>query len=317
MNITLRQMQMFVALADTGSVSLAARACHVSQPTASMQLREMTQAVGLPLHEVIGRRIRLTDAGRQLADTARGMLDQWAGFGQAVDQMKGLTRGRLRLSVVSTAKYFVPRLLGGFCHHYPDIDIALEVLNRDAIVERLRAGLDDLVIMSIPPADLDLDQQAFLANPLVVIAPLAHPLAARRRIRLAQLGEQPMILREPGSGTRMSCDAAFARQGFDPRVRLTLGSNEAIKQVVAAGMGIGIVSRHALVPRPADEGLAVLPVGGFPIHANWFIVRRRQRRLSPIAQAFEQHLLLQARAIDPGGSAGNATAASAPGSATG
>ena len=150
MHITFRQMRLFLALADTGSVSGAARALHVTQPTASMQLREVTDAVGLPLYEVIGRRVHLTDAGRDLAATARAIVDAWENFGQRVNAMHGLTRGRLRVAVVSTAKYFVPRLLGGFCAQYPDIEISLEVLNRDGVVQRLRENLDDLYVMSMP-----------------------------------------------------------------------------------------------------------------------------------------------------------------------
>ena len=187
MNITFRQMRLFLALADTGSVSGAARALHVTQPTASMQLREVTEAVGLPLYEVIGRRVHLTDAGRDLAATARAIVDAWENFGQRVNAMHGLTRGRLRVAVVSTAKYFVPRLLGGFCAQYPDIEIALEVLNRDGVVQRLRENLDDLYVMSMPPADLDLEDHVFLSNPLVLVAWQGHRLARRRRIALADL----------------------------------------------------------------------------------------------------------------------------------
>ena len=170
MNITFRQLRLFLALAETGSVSAAAKVMHVTQPTASMQLREVTEAVGLPLYEVIGRRVHLTDAGRDLAATARAIVDAWENFGQRVNAMHGLTRGRLRVAVVSTAKYFVPRLLGGFCAQYPDIEIALEVLNRDGVVQRLRENLDDLYVMSMPPADLDLKDHVFLSNPLVLVA---------------------------------------------------------------------------------------------------------------------------------------------------
>jgi DNA-binding transcriptional LysR family regulator len=158
MNITFRQLRLFLALADTGSVTRAAQLCHITQPTASMQLKEMSEAVGLPLYEVLGKRVFLTDAGRELARTARGISDQWVAFEQKIDATKGLTRGKLRVAVVSTAKYFVPRLLGSFCARYPEIDISLEVLNRDGVLQRLRDNLDDLCIMSMPPTDTGLTQ---------------------------------------------------------------------------------------------------------------------------------------------------------------
>ncbi len=291
MNITFRQMRLFLALADTGSVSGAARALHVTQPTASMQLREVTEAVGLPLYEVIGRRVHLTDAGRDLAATARAIVDAWENFGQRVNAMHGLTRGRLRVAVVSTAKYFVPRLLGSFCAQYPDIEIALEVLNRDGVVQRLRENLDDLYVMSMPPADLDLEDHVFLSNPLVLVAWQGHRLAKRRRIALADLAHERFVLRERGSGTRLATDRFFAAQGFEAPTRLELGSNEAIKEAVAGRLGLAVLSRHALRDSELEADLCVLPVQGMPIPSQWHVVHPRAKQLSPIAQVFRAHLL--------------------------
>jgi DNA-binding transcriptional LysR family regulator len=290
MHATFRQLRLFVALAEHGSVTAAARACHVTQPTVSMQLRELADAVGLALYEKIGRQLYLTAAGEELVKTARTMVDEWAAFAQRIDAMKGLDRGHLRVAVVSTAKYFVPRMLGDFCHRHPDIDIALEILNRDGVVARMRENKDDLYIMSMPPADIDLEQHPFLRNPLVVIGPMQHPLAGGKPIALARLARERFILRERGSGTRLACDAHFARVRFEPRVQLEIGSNEAIKQAVAAGMGIAIISAHALAPAVPDEQLATLPVRGFPLHSNWSLLYPRGKRLSPIAAAFLAHL---------------------------
>lgn len=293
MNITFRQLRLFLALADTGSVSRAARECHVTQPTASMQLKEVSDSVGVPLYEVIARRVHLTDAGRDLARTARSIADDWAAFEQRIDATKGLTRGKLRVAVVSTAKYFVPRLLGTFCARYPEIDISLEVLNRDGVVQRLRENQDDLYIMSMPPSDIDLEDQVVMPNPLVVIAASSHPLAGRRNIALDDLGKQRFILRERGSGTRMAIDAHFKRLRFKPNLRLELGSNEAIKEAVAGNLGVSVVSSHALHGRTAERGLSVLDVAGFPIESNWHVVRQKGKQLSPIARVFQEHLLVQ------------------------
>lgn len=293
MNITFRQLRLFLALADTGSVSRAARECHVTQPTASMQLKEVTDSVGAPLYEVISRRVHLTDAGRDLASTARSIADHWAAFEQRIDSTKGLTRGKLRVAVVSTAKYFVPRLLGTFCARYPEIDISLEVLNRDGVVQRLRDNQDDLYIMSMPPTDIALEDQVFMPNPLVVIAASAHPLAGRRKLALDELSKLRFILRERGSGTRMAIDAYFKRLKFKPNLRLELGSNEAIKEAVAGDLGVSVVSSHALHGQAAEHGVSVLDVAGFPIESNWHVVRLKGKQLSPIAKVFQEHLLVQ------------------------
>jgi DNA-binding transcriptional LysR family regulator len=289
MNSTFRQLRLFLALADHGSVTAAAEACHVTQPTVSMHLRELAGAVGLPLYEQIGKRLYLTAAGEALAATARAMLDEWLAFEQAIDAMKGLERGRLRVSLASTAKYFVPRLLGSFCAEHPNIEIALEVLNRDGVVARLRENRDDLYIMSMPPDNLDLERHAFLPNPLVLIACEGHRLAGRH-LELTDLSAERFILRERGSGTRLACDAHFARHGFVPEVRLELGSNEAIKQAVAGGLGLAVISRHALPARPAGDQLTILEVHGFPLQSRWFTLYPRGKRLSPVAAVFLEHL---------------------------
>ena len=295
MNVTFRQLRLFLALADTGSVSAAARAMHVTQPTASMQLREITESVGLPLYEVIARKVHLTEAGQQLARTARAIVDEWENYGQTVNAMQGLTRGRLRVAVVSTAKYFVPRLLGSFCEQHPGIDISLEVLNRDGVVQRLRDNRDDLYVMSMPPQDIDLEDQTFLANPLVLIAAADHPLAGRQRLPLKALAGERFILRERGSGTRLATDRFFELHGFEPANWLELGSNEAIKEAVAGHLGLAVISRHAIKPADLARDLCLLPVAGMPIRSQWHVVYPRAKQLSPIARVFRDHLLAQAK----------------------
>jgi DNA-binding transcriptional LysR family regulator len=294
MHVTFRQLRLFLALAETGSVSAAARVMHVTQPTASMQLREVMQAVGMPLYEVVSRRVHLTEAGVELARTARAMLGEWQAYAQRIDALRGLTRGRLSVSVVSTAESFMPRLLGGFCERHPGIDVALQVLNRDGVVARLRDNLDDLYIMSMPPAELPLEDRVFMDNPLVVVAPLGHPLSARTRLRLAELKDEPFVLRERGSGTRIAVEAHFRRLRFTPQVRMELGSNEALRASVAGHLGLSVLSRHALGERPQDQGLAVLPVQGFPIASKWHLGRGPTRQASPLVQAFEAHLIAHA-----------------------
>lgn len=290
MNVTFRQLRLFLALADTGSVSGAARTLHVTQPTASMQLKEIALSVGLPLYEVIGKKVYLTEVGEELAATARALTLSWEAFEQNVDAIKGLARGKLRIAVVSTAKYFMPRLIGSFCQQHASIDVSLEILNRDGVVQRLRERRDDLYIMSQPPADIDLVDDILMPNPIVLIAPQADPLTKKRDLRLKDLAAHRFILREPGSGTRMVADQYFRQRRFTPDVRLELGSNEAVKESVAGGLGIGVISRHALHGMNKEHGVKVVEVDGFPLPSAWHVVHHAGQKLSPVASAFKRHL---------------------------
>jgi DNA-binding transcriptional LysR family regulator len=291
MNISFRQLRLFLALAETGSVSGAARVVHVTQPTASMQLKDMSESVGLPLYEVVAKKVYLTDIGQELAKTARAIAQSWDAFEQEADGARGLTRGQLRVAVVSTAQYFMPRLLGSFCARHPAIDVSLEVLNRDGVVQRLRENMDDLYIMSMPPADMDLSDDIFMTNPIVVVAPADDALASRSAVPLDALRSRRFILRERGSGTRMAADQHFRSHRFRPDIRLELGSNEAIKEAVAGGLGIAVLSRHALRGLDGEHGVSVIDVEGFPVLSNWHIVHPGGKKLSPLARAFKAHLL--------------------------
>jgi len=290
MNFTLRQLRLFLALAETGSVTAAARAMHVTQPTASMQLKEITAAVGVPVYEVVSKKVYLTDTGKELAQTAREMLKAWESFEQGVDGARGITRGKLKIAVVSTAKYFMPRLIGSFCKRYPEIDVSLEILNRDGVVQRMRDNQDDLYIMSQPPKDMDLSVETFMDNPLVLIAATRAPIVRQRNVELGALSGYRFILREKGSGTRMGVDQFFKQHKFRPDIRMELGSNEAIKEAVAGGLGIGVVSRHSLHGHQKEHGVTAVDISGFPILSSWHIVHPSSKKLSPITLAFKTHL---------------------------
>ncbi len=289
-HLTFRQLETFASVARLGSFSRAAEALHLTQPAVSIQVRQITESIGLPLFEQSGREIRLTAAGQELLRTARELDDSWNRFESAVDALKGLKKGRLRVALVTTAKYFLPRMLGAFCQRYPDIEIELEVANRARIIERLRANEDDLYIMSFPPEELDVVATPFLDNPLVVVAPAAYPLPAGP-LSLADLAPHPFLLRETGSGTRKAVDRHLAANGLTLKVKLALGSNEAIRDLVASGMGLAILSRHVLGEHPEQEGLRILEVAGFPLQQPWSVVHLRQKILSLPAHAFMDELL--------------------------
>lgn len=295
MNITFRQLRLFLALAQTESVTKAARMMHVTQPTASMQLKEITENVGLPLFEVISKKVHLTQLGVELAKTAREMTAQWEAFEQHVTQTRGLTKGNLRVAVVSTAKYFIPRLLGSFCSKYPEVDISLEILNRDGVIKRLEDNSDDLYVMSKPPVHIDLEDHILMPNPLCMIAHKGHPLANKKNLRLQDLKEERFILRELGSGTRMSTDLHFKQKKFTPNLLLELGSNEAIKKAVASRLGVAVMSIHALDQFDYDNEISVLKLQDFPINSQWHLVHLKGKALTPIAKAFYEHVLTESK----------------------
>lgn len=297
--ITLRQLESFATVARLGSFSRAAEALHLTQPAVSIQIRQLAETVGMPLFDQAGRTLRLTAAGDELLATTRRLDDVWNRFESAIDALRGLKRGKLRVALVTTAKYFLPRMLGAFCKRYPDISIELEIANRDRVVERLRNNEDDLYVMSYPPDDLDIVVHPFLDNEMVVLAPLGH-WAAERRVSLAELGNEPFLLREPGSGSRRAIDD-FARQaGVKLRVRLALGSNEALLELAGTGMGLAVISRHALGERLDGEGLVILDVEGFPLHRPWNLVHLRQKLLPVPARAFLDEMLASSSGALPG-----------------
>ena len=290
MNITFRQLRIFLTLAEYKSVTAVAKILHVTQPTVSMQLKELTDTIGIPLYEIVSKKLYLTPAGQELASTARAMVDEWVSFEQYVDGLKGFTRGQLKVSVVSTAKYFVPAFIGSFCEKYPDIDIRFEVLNRDGVVQRLENNLDDLYIMSRPPAHIEIEDEVFMSNPLVLIAAKNHPLTKKKNIKLEDIKKERFIFREQGSGTRLVMDAHFKKYKFKPNLRLELGTNEAVRNCVAANLGISVLSAHALSSDPSTSGITVLRCESFPIQSSWHIVSPKGKKLSTIAQIFRQHL---------------------------
>lgn len=290
---TLRQLRVFETVARQGSFTRAAEELHLSQPTVSMQVKQLTEAVDQPLLVTAGRRVQLTELGQELYRTARDMFGLWERFEMHADNMRGLRKGCLRLSCVTTAKYFVPRLLGPFCERHPGIDIRLEICNRDGIVERLARNDDDLYVMSVPPQHLDIACHPFLDNPMVAVAPASHPMVGRAPITLAQLGAQRILSRERGSGSRMAIERHFREHGVEFMPKMEIGSTEAIKQAVIAGLGVTLMPLHAILMDPMTGQLAMLEVETLPIPGAWFAVHPGNRRLSIVAQAFLHYLVTE------------------------
>lgn len=294
---TLHQLVVFEAVARHGSFTRAAEELLITQPTVSSQVKQLSQAVGLPLFEQIGKRLYLTEAGKELLSTAQDMFERLENFEMKIADLKGIRRGRLRIGAITTTKYFVPRLLGSFCRQHPDIDVALEIANHQQLQRRMLENQDDLYILSQFPKDLDLCAQPFLDNPLVVVAPKDHPLAQKRNIRIKSLNDEPFVMREQGSGTRAAVQQLFAKYQVSVNVKLEMGSNEAIKQAIAGGLGISVLSQHTLISEGLTGELTVLDVQHFPIERHWYVAYLSGKQLSVIAQAFLDYLLEESKKI--------------------
>ena len=291
MRVTLRQLQTFEAVARLKSFSRAAEEMCVSQPTVSKQIKVLQDEVGMVLIEHSGKKLFLSEAGQELYNTCADWLDTWDKFEQTAANLKGLKQGKLSVATVTTAKYFLPRILGMFCHEYPGIDVSLEVLNRDRLLERLANNKDDLYIMSVPPEDMAVTSEPFLDNDLVLIASKDHPYIGKKQIPMSVLQSQPFIVRELGSGNRLLLERLFKDLALDLNVRMELGSNEAIKQAVIGGLGVSLLSRSTLSNDPAQEGLTILDVEGFPIRRHWYFVQQKEKKLSVVAETFHDFLL--------------------------
>ncbi|MDO8263839.1 MAG: LysR family transcriptional regulator [Gallionella sp.] len=297
LNFTLRQLQVFEKVASHLNYSRAAEELYLSQPAVSMQIKQLEGHIGLPLFEQMGKKIFLTEAGRELFHYSRSIAQQLAEMEAVFDEMKGLGQGKLTLSVVNTANYFTPRLLAKFCRRYPNINVILQVANRDAVLKQLADNSTDLAIMGQPPDGLDISAEPFMDNPLVVIAAPDHPLARLKRARFAQLAQETFLSREPGSGTRSAMERIFAEHKIRPRISMEMETNEAIKQAVQAGMGLGILSLHSIELELETKRLVVLNVEHFPLMRHWFVAHRSNKRLSGAALAFKEFLLTEAKNI--------------------
>jgi len=287
---TFRQLEIFESIARLGSFTRASEELFLTQPTVSMQMKKLTETVGAPLLEQVGKKIRLTADGQQLAQATReifGILDR---FTMSVDERRGLRQGKLSLMAITTASYFAPRLLGEFAKLYPGIDVSLRVTNKEQVLASIAEGYDDLYFLGQPPADIDVVATPIMDNPIEVLAAPDHPLAGKKNIPLERLALEPWLMRERGSGTRIAIERRFAEHGITLHPRLELGSSEAIKQAILAGLGISALSRHALSLNQPGQ-FAVLDVEGFPILRHWYAVYPAGRQLSAVARAFLDYLL--------------------------
>ncbi len=297
LHVTFRQLRVFEAVARNLSFSRAAEELHLTQPAVSMQIKQLEENAGLPLFEQLGKKIFLTEAGRELFHYARAIAQQLNEAEAVLTELKGLKRGKLNISVVSTANYFAPQLLAVFCRRHENVTLSLNVANRESMLHQLADNEMDMAIMGQPPEGLDIEAAPFMENPLVVIASPTHPLAREHGISPERLANETFIVREKGSGTRGAMERFFQQHGMTLHTGMEMSTTEAIKQAVQADMGLAVVSLHTIALELETRRLAVLDVVSFPLSRYWYVAHRKGKRLSAVAQAFKEFLVDEAAQV--------------------
>lgn len=293
--VTLRQLQIFEMVVRLGGYTRTADALHLTQPTISIQIKKLSDALGTPLLEQVGQHIRPTATGLDVYAAAQEILGRMVALGDSAAEREGVVKGPLRIAVITTAKYFIPHLLGAFILQHPEVKPILKVTNRSRVLERLKSNEDDLLIMGQVPAELDIEAYPFIDNELVVVASTCHPLTQCSSITLQQLSKERFLVREAGSGTRLAVDRLFAEQGLKIQPYMDLGSSEAIKQAVMAGLGISVLSRYNLRLELAGNHIAELDVQGFPLKRRWYAAHLKGKKLSLVPRTFLEFLLQQGK----------------------
>ena len=290
-HVTLRQLQIFEAVVRQSNFTRAAEILHLTQPTVSMQVKKLSETIGYPLLEKVGSHIHTTAVGDEVYASAQNILRSMVSLGESAAALEGVVKGPLRIAAITTAKYFMPHLLGAFIAQHPEVQPMLKVTNRSRVLERLKSNEDDLLIMGKVPVGLDVEAHPFIDNELVVVANPRHPLTQCSSISLQQLSEERFLVREAGSGTRLAVERVFAEQDLEVKPYMELGSSEAIKQAVMAGLGISVLSRHNLKLELAGKHIAILDVKGFPLFYRWYAVHLKGKRMSLVSRTFLEFLL--------------------------
>lgn len=286
MRITLRQLRVFNEVCDLRSFSRAAEEMSLTQPAVSLQIRQLEEVIGQPLFDYVGKKLYLTEAAEALQGASRDIFGRLESFDMQLSDLQGSLQGQLKLAVESSAKYFLPHLFAAFKRKHPEVSLVLSVVNRAQALRRLSDNRDDLLIMSMVPQDMDLEFLPFLTNDIIAVAPVGHPLAQENELRLQALEPWPLLIREAGSGTRMACEVFLKEKRVHFGQTLEVGSAEAQKEAVVAGLGVALLSRHAVIGELRSGALRELAVAELPLRRSWCLVRAKARRPSPVAAAF-------------------------------
>lgn len=297
MHLTLQQLRLFESVARHGSYTRAAEELFLTQPAVSIQIKRLENQAGLPLFEKIGKKIFPTTAGKAMYEASLDILNRVEDLSNSFEELKGTVKGSLQVSVVSTAKYFIPNLLGAFLQQYPEVEPKLKFTNRARVIERLMNNDDDFVIMGQVPEDENLETHPFLNNIIGIIAPANHPLANKKNIPIEELVNHRFLNREIGSGTRYVFDQLLKKHDLQVEPYMELGSSEALKQAVMAGLGITVLSLHSIELERELNKLTILDVEGFPLRRRWYAVHLKGRKLSLVARTFLEFILNESNRV--------------------
>jgi LysR family transcriptional regulator, low CO2-responsive transcriptional regulator len=296
-NATLRQLKVFEAVARNLSFSRAAEELHLTQPAVSTQVKKLEEHAGLPLFEQLGKKIHLTPAGAEMLHASRIIIRQFEEVEETMTQFKGVSGGKLNVTVISAGDYFFPRLLVEFARRHAGVKLNFGVCNREELLEQMTDNLTDLAIMVRPPLDMDTVNEPFAPHPYVIVAAADHPLAGKKRIPISRIAREPFVVREKGSDTWNSMQEGFGEHLDTLNIAMEIRSTETIKQAVMAGMGVTFLSAHTVSRELQAGSLTVLNVQGFPLMLNWYVVHRKNKRLPPVAQAFKAFLMAEGETL--------------------
>lgn len=286
LRMTFRQLQIFRSVCDNLSYSRAAEEMSLTQPAVSLQIRQLEELLGQPLFDYVGKKLYLTDAAVALQRAGADIFGRLESLDMQLADLQGSLQGQLSLAIESSAKYFVPHLFAAFRREYPEVNLQLTVTNHAQALKRLSANRDDLLIMSRVPSDMNLEFLPFLNNPIIAVAPPEHPLCKQTALSLQDLTAWPLLVRELGSGTRQACEDYCHQKRAHFAQTLEVGSLEAQREGVIAGLGLALLPRHVVRRELQYGALRELPVAELPLLRSWCLVHPRGKYLSPVAQAF-------------------------------
>ncbi|MGB5238813.1 MAG: LysR family transcriptional regulator [Flavobacteriaceae bacterium] len=285
MHYTLHQLQVFLTIAEHKSITKAAEAMHLTQPAVSIQLKNLQQQFAIPLTEVVGRKLYITDFGREIEQAAEKILNEVHAINYRSLSYRGLLAGRLNISVVSTGKYVMPYFLSDFMTQHPGIELSMDVTNKTYVVENLARNELDFAMVSVLPKNLEIDTVSLMENKLYFVASTRLDMD-KKNYEKKLLKEFPLIYRESGSATRNAMEAYISHKRLSVRKKLELTSNEAVKQAVVAGLGCSIMPLIGIKNELRSGELHIIPMKGLPISTRWRLVWLKAKKLSPVAKAF-------------------------------
>ena len=289
MNYTLHQLQVFLKVTQTLSVTRAAEELFLTQPAVSIQLRNFQEQFEIPLTEIIKKRLYVTDFGKEIAIAAENILNEVHAINYKTVAFKGKLSGRLKLSVVSTGKYVIPYYLSDFLKLHNEIELEMDVNNKVKVVKALKNNEIDFALVSVLPKDLDIESEVLIENKLHLVGN-SNVIKVTKKNFLTLFSSAPLLSRELGSATRIAMEEYIIKQKIEPKMKITLTSNEAVKQAVIAGIGISIMPVIGLKNELDNGSLILLPANGLPIITSWRLIWLKGKKMSPVAKSFLEYI---------------------------